>query len=292
MNTQYLKTFINLTETKSFTATAKKLNMTQPGVTQHLKHLEDYYGIVLIERKGKFFRVTEAGDKLLVYCRKLFAEHEKLREEISLDEPTKGACMIASPGSFGIKLYSTLLELNKKYPLLNFYFTVAPNQSIVQGVLAEKYPLAYISVDIDDPGINKKKISNEKLLLVAPKKVKIATYDDIVNCGFIAHPDGYLHASRLLSENFPKQYRSVHDFPVRGFVNQINRILDPVACGLGFTVLPEHAVAAFPKQDEIQIIELPKQVFDPIFMINKKHVMLPKRYLFVIDRIYNASICQ
>ncbi len=50
-----LKTFIDLCETKSYTKTAKRLCITQPAVSQHIKYIESQYNIksVLEEIKNK-----------------------------------------------------------------------------------------------------------------------------------------------------------------------------------------------------------------------------------------------
>ncbi|MBF0442349.1 MAG: LysR family transcriptional regulator [Oligoflexales bacterium] len=281
----YLKTFVVLSETKSFILTAKKLHMTQPGVSQHLKHLEADYGVLLVNRRGKYFQLTEAGRKLLAYSLKLFAEHTRFKNEITLDECNEGICNMASPGSFGLMLYSFILHLNKKYPKLRFHITIAPNTSIIKGVNEENFRMGFISIDASNDMIIKEKISEENLLLVAPKKAKIKSYKDLLDCGFIAHPDGYHYANRLLAENFPSEFKSIEEIPFKGFINQVNRILDPVMAGLGFSVLPEYAVREYPKFKELQIIRLKKPVIDPIFIIFKRNDQLPVRYSFVLKEL-------
>jgi DNA-binding transcriptional LysR family regulator len=285
INSLYFRTFVALSETKSFIATAKKLHMTQPGVSQHLKHLEEYYGVILIERKGKFFQLTEAGRKLNQHCHQFFVDHERFKATITEDHPTKGICHIASPGSFGLMLYTFLLDLNKKHTDLVIHFTVSPNTGVVQGLLEDRYHLGFVSVNISEPMLETSKISQEKLLLVAPKKAKITNFADIKKLGFIAHPDGYHYASRLLQENFPKEFSSIDAIPLKGFINQANRILDPVVAGLGFSVLPEYAVKASAQQKSVQVIAFKRPVVDPIHVVVKRSVRLPERYRFLIEKI-------
>ena len=61
INPVWLKTFVTLIDTGHFTKTAEKLFMTQPGVTQHIKKLEQACGYPLIESHNKSFDITEAG---------------------------------------------------------------------------------------------------------------------------------------------------------------------------------------------------------------------------------------
>lgn len=48
-----LKTFYSLVKTKNMTLTAKMLNMTQPGVSKHIKFLEEKLDTKLIDIVGK-----------------------------------------------------------------------------------------------------------------------------------------------------------------------------------------------------------------------------------------------
>ena len=42
--------------------------MTQPGVSQHIKKLEQQLGAALLARYGKSFELTEAGQRLYDYA--------------------------------------------------------------------------------------------------------------------------------------------------------------------------------------------------------------------------------
>jgi DNA-binding transcriptional LysR family regulator len=259
--------------------------MTQPGVSQHLKHLEDYYGVRLIERKGKVFSPTEAALKLESYCHALFKEHELLKEKIKEDDPESGVCNISAPGSFALYLYSFCLELNQRFPKLSFQFTVAPNNGVIQGIRDERFVVGFVSSKTEDKDLEVSKVFTEQLLLVAPKNRKTSTFNDLCDVGFIAHPDGYRYAERILAENFPKEFRSLNDLPLKGFINQNNRILDPVAHGLGFSVVPEFTFRAYQNKDALQIVRLKKTINDDIVMVTRKHQILPQRYHVVFDEM-------
>ena len=48
-----LKTFITVVEVKNFTKAAEQLNLSQPSVSNHIKNLENYFGVTLINRSVK-----------------------------------------------------------------------------------------------------------------------------------------------------------------------------------------------------------------------------------------------
>ena len=59
-----IETFMNLCQTKSYTATSKALNITQPAVSGHIRYLEQYYGVKLADYKNRQFTLTAEGEFL------------------------------------------------------------------------------------------------------------------------------------------------------------------------------------------------------------------------------------
>ena len=60
-------TFLTLYDEMNYRRTAEKLNMTQPGVTQHIHYLENYYGIKLVEYNGRVLLRTKNAEQLKRY---------------------------------------------------------------------------------------------------------------------------------------------------------------------------------------------------------------------------------
>lgn len=60
-----IDTFLIVCKFMNFTRAAEALNITQPGVSQHIRHLEEQYGVKLFAYKGKKINLTEAGKTLL-----------------------------------------------------------------------------------------------------------------------------------------------------------------------------------------------------------------------------------
>ena len=100
--------------------------------------------------------------------------------------------------------------------------------------------------------------------------------------GFIDHPDGAYHASLLLGANFP-EFQHYSQFEKSGFSNQINLILEPVSMGLGFTVLPAHAVKAFQKPHLITTHQLSTQVNETLYLGYRRNKSMLSRVNTVID---------
>ncbi|QAY67446.1 LysR family transcriptional regulator [Paenibacillus protaetiae] len=66
-----LETFLVLAECGSYTEAAKKMYCSQPTISNHIQQLEEHYQTKLIERRGKKAELTEQGEIVLEYARKL-----------------------------------------------------------------------------------------------------------------------------------------------------------------------------------------------------------------------------
>jgi len=87
--------------------------------------------------------------------------------------------------------------------------------------------------------------------------------------GFIDHPDGSHHVDLLPGANYP-EFQHTQQFPGKGFSNQIGLILEPVSMGLGFTVLPAHAVEAFRRPWQIRAHRLRNPVSETVYLCNRR----------------------
>lgn len=59
-----IETFLYVCKHMSYTKAAEELNITQPGVSQHIKYLENYYGDRLFRYSNKSLELTQAGMEL------------------------------------------------------------------------------------------------------------------------------------------------------------------------------------------------------------------------------------
>jgi DNA-binding transcriptional LysR family regulator len=265
INLVWLNTFCALADIGHFTQTAEVLFMTQSGVSQQIKKLERQLDTALLIRQGKSFSLTDAGIKLHQQGRELLRTTEKLTSTIKQDDPLIGTVKIASPGSIGLKLYPYLLDIQQQHPKLIIDYQFAPNGQIEQDLSDRKIDIGYITELATDPCLINHQVGVEPLVLITSEKVKAVTWPILMQLGFIAHPDGAHHAQQLLSRNFV-EFEHIKQFVHKGFSNQISLILEPVSRGLGFTVLPLHAVKAFHQQAQLTYHTLTNSVSETLYL--------------------------
>ncbi len=64
--------------------------MTQSGVSQHVRKLEEQLGTSLLDRQGKKFSLTEAGERLYIEARTIILDLENLEQKVNADPAFEG----------------------------------------------------------------------------------------------------------------------------------------------------------------------------------------------------------
>ena len=78
-----IQTFLTLYNEMNYRKTAEKLNMTQPGVTQHIHYLEKHYGVKLFEYDGRVLKRTGNAEVLKRYADSIQTEELVLQESFA-----------------------------------------------------------------------------------------------------------------------------------------------------------------------------------------------------------------
>ncbi|WP_420405908.1 LysR family transcriptional regulator [Nisaea sp.] len=291
LNSRWLETFTELCETRHFTRTAERLAMTQPGVSQQLRKLEQQVGKPLISRDGKSFTLTPAGEEIYALGRARRREERDLRERISIDDPDAGEIVIACSGSFAMLLYPHLLPLMKASPRLTVRVEAAPESRIMSGVLEGDFDFAISGRKPDHFHIACEHLAREELCLVVPavSRPERICFEDLEARGFIAHPDGFRYADDLLGANFPAQYTGPDRLRVRAYVNQISLIPTPVAHGLGYTLLPRSGVDAFPDRGRLHVAQLPEIRQHDLWMLLRRGRQVPARAERLLELVRSVA---
>ncbi len=281
LNPLWLNTFVTLIDTGHFTKTAEKLFMTQPGVSQHIRKLEQACNHMLIRRENKHFEMTEQGRLVYQYAGQLERNEHALFENLTFDDPFSGHCTLACSGALALILYPKLLNLQVQHKQLVVKLKAAPNHQILDEIQSGIVDLGIIT-NIPNPSLfDVQELGREQLCLVLPANVETDGYGEncLTDLGLIDHPDAehYLSLYFAQSQESSFTHMSIKEIPVTGYVNQISQILQPVAKGLGFTVLPKNVVDTFQAPQQLKIFNPKNPVIETLYKVKKRKRTLPAR---------------
>ena len=128
LNLDQLRSLLTVVELGSFSAAAKRLNLSQPAVSLHVRELETRLGVALVERLGKKAYATPAGQDLLEHGRRLMqAEEGALVSMRQHREGLVGRVRIGTNAHYLIYcLPPVLRRLRAAYPMIELVKLVDP----------------------------------------------------------------------------------------------------------------------------------------------------------------------
>jgi len=146
INLNHLRIFYYAAREKNLTKAAEALFITQPAVTMQIKALEQYLGLPLFRKRGKFLELTDAGSVLYKYAEKIFGVVEEMEHALKgFASLTQGSLVIGTTRSFARHLMPGLISgYQEKFPGIKVSLEVGSSSEIAEGVANFKYDLGII----------------------------------------------------------------------------------------------------------------------------------------------------
>jgi DNA-binding transcriptional LysR family regulator len=91
MDLRHLLTFRTVVDKGSFSQAAEELEVSQPAVSFQIRSLEERLGHRLLDRSGRRVTVTEAGEVVYRYARRMIGLEAEMEREVG-ELGTRSAC--------------------------------------------------------------------------------------------------------------------------------------------------------------------------------------------------------
>src|SRR5947209_13740342 len=82
LDLELLRSFVSVVDAGGFTRAGERVHRTQSTVSQQIRRLEETVGQPLLHRNGKQVSLTEQGERLLSYARRILALEQEAREVV------------------------------------------------------------------------------------------------------------------------------------------------------------------------------------------------------------------
>ncbi|WP_377842285.1 LysR family transcriptional regulator [Bosea sp. UC22_33] len=116
-NPQVLISFVAVCETLSFTRGADRVSLSQSTVSLQVKRLEDLLGCPLLERSSHQVQLTEEGERLLSYARRIIALNEEAHDALT-GVWRDGVLRLGMPEDFAVPTIDLLADFGRQHPHL------------------------------------------------------------------------------------------------------------------------------------------------------------------------------
>lgn len=170
MDIRALEVFCKIVELKSFSRAAEAVYLTQPTVSGHIKALEEFVGVKLLDRLGREVLPTKVGELLYGYAKQILAlRNQAIQALEEYKGSLKGHLVIGGstiPGEY--VLPALLATFKARYPEISITLRIADSREIVRGVLEGTLELGAVGAKFDDGQLIYLKLLEDELVLALP----------------------------------------------------------------------------------------------------------------------------
>jgi DNA-binding transcriptional LysR family regulator len=170
MDLWQLSVFCKVIELKSFSRAGRKIRLSQPTVSSHIKDLEDHFGCRLVDRLAKETIPTKAGELLYQHARKLI----RLRDETetamaAFSGQIKGRLEIGAstiPGGYIMPQW--VGAFTRAFPDVRISMINGDTETIIREILEGSLELGVVGAKWTDRRIVQEKLADDEMRLVVP----------------------------------------------------------------------------------------------------------------------------
>ncbi len=275
LNLNHLRVFESVHRLLSMTKAAKELHLTQSGVSQHVKALEESLDLVLFNRVNHKVVPTAVANTLADKCRLGFSELEKTLWILTKQEnELVGRIKVSMPDEFGHNVLVPMIgDFLKSYPEVQCELHFGMADDVNSGVKSGLFDFGFVDGYSVDKTLKVTKVTEENFQLLASKKYaekygKIKNnFDYLSELEYIAYLPGEpvlkMWATEMLSIKDPR-------FQVKAYCKTPSSILKLILNDNGVGILPIHILNTLSKTLRNKLVSLhsSKKMFrNPVSMV-------------------------
>ena len=265
LNLSFVRTFITLVDTGNFGETARKLCLSQPTVTQHIKKLEHSLGVSLVNRNNTNCTPTSKGLSLVPYAEALLASAERF-------EAAAGSRNLYIGCSGNIANYFIASDI-KKYidsqPDLNSWEVItATNPEIATQLAAGNIDIAFMEWPDERPEFIVRPWKSEPLVVIVPpqhpfyRRKKISR-EEFISLEFIGGEKGSGTGTLLQEMLGPK----VDDLKIKKDLHNTEAVKSAVRSGLGCSIVLKKCIEDEAALGQLGVLEIKNSRLEKTFYI-------------------------
>ncbi len=264
MDLKQLEYFVRVAELGSFTRAAGVLNIAQPALSRQVRLLEVELRQNLLLRNGRGVTTTEAGKLLLEHGRGILHQVERAREDLGrVRGALAGRVALGLPPSIARMMTVPLTRaFRKRLPSAALSISEGLTISMQEGLLTGRLDIALLYNPPASPELNTRPLMDEELFLIGPRAPRSKATTQPISLKEVSDLP-------LVIPSRPNAIRMVVETEMAGIgckpdisleIDGVAAILDLVADGAGYAVLPKYALATTQRPEAYQArpIEKPR----------------------------------
>ncbi|WKA57776.1 LysR family transcriptional regulator [Planococcus shenhongbingii] len=252
MELRHLHYFIAVAEELHFGNAAKRLNISQPPLSQQIIQLEKEMDVKLFNRNNRSVELTKAGMHFLTRAYEILA-----KVEISIDDTRNihagkaGVLNVAFTGSLNSSLIQLIHSHRTQYPDVKVTLHPMSSTDQLKALADNEIHIGFICPPIINPALSFQLIYSSPFVAALPKDHPLAAVPGPIDIKDLKN-EPFIMAPRRLE---PGYYDTIISICLSGGMSPIiqqeaegvTHILSLVSAGIGVTLVTESAQLEYPK---------------------------------------------
>jgi DNA-binding transcriptional LysR family regulator len=296
MDLHKLAIYCKVIELKSFTRAAEAMFLSQPTISEHIRAIEQESGQCLIHRLGREIRVSEAGNILYAYARKMLRLQQEALEALGHYSGNMAGRMAIGAGTIpgAYILPEKIGAFKKRYPDITITLRIAGSKTIAGEILSGELEMGILGAQWRENGLIWQEIFSDELILAVATdhpwaKKRQISLQQLCEEPFIIrdHSSGTRRAVDRILEQHGRKSTQLNVVAEMGSTEAIRQ---SIKAAIGVSILSSQAVRndiAHGSLVEVAIEGV--KMIRPFYMVTRKGQTLSPLCTAFIDTLNNGS---
>jgi DNA-binding transcriptional LysR family regulator len=275
LNSLNLDAFFACAQLKSFTRAAERLHITQSALSQRIKNLEDELGTTLIIRERSGLRLTELGQRVLLYCQTKGQIESELIERVRSPDLNQLSGVVRI-GAFSSVARSVVLPalapLLRENPAVQLKLMTQELYELPPLFKSGSIDFMVLDHELAQEGVATRLLGHERSVLVQKRGYKGPEI-------YLDHDEDDSTTLRFLKKKSAARI-------ARRYLGDIYGIIDGVRLGLGKAVLPLHLTSGV---SDLEILDPDRTLSVPVVLHHYEQPYYSKLHLAIVAALLKQA---
>lgn len=293
INTDILKIFVTVVEQKHFSRAAEMLNLSQPGVSMHIRNLENEFGTTLIQRSPKHVQVTEAGNILYIHAKQMLTLYEDAKQEINeLHNIVTGTLRIGASFTIGEYLLPKILaNYAKEHPHVEVHTFISNTEEVLQRVRSNQLDIGLVEGQVIYTDVDAESFMEDEMKLIVPPNHPL-TMASPLQTNMLQDQIWVLRETGSGTRAYSDRFIHDHHLKMKRYFtfSSIQSVKEAVAAGLGIAILSDWTVRKELQAGEVCHIPVQNEkLMRPFSIVRGKYFIPSKAIQVFLDHVQNFA---
>jgi len=255
-----LAAFLAVATDRSFSAAARRLNRTQPAVSQAVRRIEDELGERLFDRSSRDGTLTEAGRLLQDYAGRLLSLAGEAQMAVQeLQQVRRGRVIMGANEAAVHSLLPHIERFAAEHPQVAIEVRRMPSRQIAAAILDRSIDFGVLTFSPLDRGVQTLPLGGDDIVLLTAPKHPLAgrrrvTLEEVGREVVIAHNDPSPTRERVLRA-YERRRTSIN---IQIALPSLDGIKRAVEMGIGVALLPRRCALTEIARGHLVAVKVPE----------------------------------